>query len=108
MTAEPAPWRATGDGLLVRVRSTPKAAQDVIGAIAATADGPALEARVRAAPRDGEANAAVAKLVALWLGVPKSTVALAAGTRSRVKTLTVMGDGTALALRAEARLGRDS
>ncbi len=108
MTAEPAPWRAAGDGLRVRVRLTPKAAEDVIGGIAATADGPALEARVRAAPRDGEANTAVAKLVALWLGVPKSTVALEAGARSRVKILTVMGNGAALALRAEARLGRES
>ena len=46
MTAEPAPWRATGDGLLVRVRSTPKAAQDVIGAIAATADEVVLDVRL--------------------------------------------------------------
>lgn len=108
MSGEPTPWRTGGDGLLVRVRLTPKASRDAIEGIEATADGPALKARVRAVPQDGEANAAVTRLLGDWLGVPESVVSLAAGGKSRVKTLSVAGDGDELAVRAEARLARDT
>ncbi len=104
MSSEAEPWRCGGDVLLVRVRLTPKASRDAIWGVEATAEGPALKARVRAVPQDGEANAAVARLLAEWLDVPKSAVSLAAGAKSRVKTLAVAGDGDELALRATARL----
>ena len=53
------------------------------------------------------ANAALIAVFAKWLDVPKSTVALDAGGKSRLKSLRVSGDGTALAARLAARLAQD-
>ena len=100
------PWRLGGPGLLVRVRLTPKASRDAIEGMEATADGPALKARVRAVPEDGAVNAAVERLLAEWLGVPRSSVALVTGGKSRVKTLGVAGDGAKLVALAVERLGK--
>ena len=84
-------WTVTGDGVRLRVRLTPKSARDAIEGLAETAEGSALQARVRAAPEEGAANAALGKLIARWLGVPKTTVTLLSGTRSRIKTLVIRG-----------------
>lgn len=86
------PWRAAGGAVVVRVRVTPKSSKDAIEGIEETADGPALKARVRAVPSEGEANTAVERLLADWLGVPKRSVSVTAGGKSRVKSLTVSGD----------------
>jgi uncharacterized protein (TIGR00251 family) len=102
------PWRIATSGLVVRIRLTPKASRDAVEGIEATADGIALKARVRAVPEDGAANEAVEKLIAAWLGVPKSAVALMSGGKSRVKTLAVAGDGQALAATAAGRLATPS
>ncbi len=57
------------------MRLTPRADRDGLGGISVQADGREyLQARVRAAPADGEANAALVALFAKQLGVPKSTV----------------------------------
>jgi len=48
------------------------------------------------APSEGEANAALCKLIAKSLHVPARDVTLAAGATSRVKRLMVSGDGEAL------------
>ncbi|MEQ1648106.1 MAG: DUF167 family protein, partial [Hyphomicrobiaceae bacterium] len=48
------PWRATKDGLELRVRLTPKSSRDAVEGIETTADGPALKARVTAIPEDGK------------------------------------------------------
>lgn len=56
-----------------------------------------LRVRVSAVPDKGKANAAVVALIAGMLGVPRSSIRLVSGETSRVKTLDVMGDGTALA-----------
>jgi hypothetical protein len=76
----------------VRVRLTPRSSADAVEGIEATADGPAIKARVRAVPSDGEANAAVERLLADWLDVPKRTVSVTSGQKSRVKLLTVAGN----------------
>jgi hypothetical protein len=89
--------------LLVRFRLTPKSSRDAIEGLETTADGPAFKARVRAVPEDGAANAALEKLVAIWLGVPQSAVHLVAGGKSRVKTVGVEGDPAAIAERLHAR-----
>jgi uncharacterized protein (TIGR00251 family) len=104
VTAAAEPWRIGGRGLLVRVRLTPKAARDAVEGVEATAEGPAIKARVRAVPEDGAANAALERLVAEWLGVSRSSVELVSGGKSRVKTLGVTGDGAALAAQIEALL----
>ncbi|MEQ1576307.1 MAG: DUF167 family protein [Hyphomicrobium sp.] len=86
------PWKVGKGGLTVRVRVTPKSSRDSIEGIEATAEGPALRARVRAVPAEGEANSAVQALLAEWLAVPKSRVMLVAGAKSRVKSFSVSGE----------------
>jgi hypothetical protein len=83
------PWRPGAGGVIVRVRLTPKSSTDAIDGLEQTAEGPALKARVRALPSDGDANAALLKLLAKWLGVAKSTLRLAQGGKSRVKTVEI-------------------
>ena len=54
------PWIVAADGLLVCVRLTPKGGRDAIDGIEQLADGRmVLKVRVRAAPSEGEANAAL-------------------------------------------------
>lgn len=90
------PWRATKDGLELRVRLTPKSSRDAVEGVETTADGPALKARVTAIPEDGKANAALERLIADWLRLPKRSVAVTSGPKSRIKTLTLSGDTAAL------------
>jgi len=91
------PWSATSSGLVLHVRLTPKGGRDAIDGIETMSDGRCvLKVRVRAAPSEGEANAALCKLIAKSLHVPARDVTLAAGATSRVKRLMVSGDGEAL------------
>ena len=105
MTATGAPpWRAAPGGLTLTVRLTPKGGRDCLDGVATLADGKAvLLARVRAAPEDGAANEALVALIADALAVRRSAVRLAAGGKSRVKTLTIEGDEKALTKRLSAR-----
>lgn len=74
------------------VRLTPGASADRIDGWDVDADGrPVLKVRVRARPVEGEANAALIKLLAKSLGVPKSAVSLDRGGQSRTKMLSVDG-----------------
>jgi uncharacterized protein len=91
------PWTLTGDGVLVSLRLTPKGGRDAIDGIATLADGqPVLKVRVAAVPSEGEANAALVRLIAKALRVPPRTVTLAAGASSRIKRLAISGDGPTL------------
>ena len=85
------PWREAPGCVIVRVRLTPKSSLDAIEGLEATAEGPALKARVRALPSEGEANKAVERVLADWLGVPKTSVTVASGGKARVKSLKVTG-----------------
>ncbi|CFX06723.1 conserved protein of unknown function [Candidatus Filomicrobium marinum] len=102
MTDKSLPWRQIAEGVELRIRLTPKAARDEILGLEQTADGPAIKARVRALPADGAANAAIEKLVAKWIGVPKTSVAVSQGQKSRVKGLTIHGEPKGLATRLES------
>ena len=62
---------------------------------------PVLKARVRAAATEGEANAALLKLIAKTLSVPSRDVSLEAGATARVKRLSIAGDGPTLAAALE-------
>jgi uncharacterized protein YggU (UPF0235/DUF167 family) len=74
------------------VRLTPGAASDRIDGWASDPDGrPVLRVRVRARPVEGEANAALLKLLAKALGVAKSAVALDRGGQSRLKMIAIAG-----------------
>ncbi|MBU1209899.1 MAG: DUF167 domain-containing protein [Alphaproteobacteria bacterium] len=90
--AGPVPWNPIDGGLSLRVRVTPKSAADAIIGLCETPDGPAIQVKVRAIPAAGAANVAVEKLIAKWLGLPKSVVSLHSGGKSRVKLLHVLGD----------------
>ncbi|KAB2910656.1 MAG: DUF167 domain-containing protein [Hyphomicrobiaceae bacterium] len=100
-------WTAVDGGARVRVRLTPRSGRDAVEGVEATAEGPALKVRVRAVPEKGEANAALAATLARWLDVPKSTVEVAAGSKSRCKTLFIAGQGAELCRRIAARLADD-
>jgi uncharacterized protein len=97
-------WRVAAAGLVIRVRVTPKSSRDEVGALVDTADGPALAVKVRAVPADGAANTAVALALANWLGLPKSAVAMTAGAKSRIKSVTLSGDAAALEKLVDAKL----
>jgi uncharacterized protein (TIGR00251 family) len=73
----------------IRVRVTPRSGRDEIGG---WHDGE-LRVRVRAAPVDGQANAAVCRLIAKQAGVPPSAVEVINGASSRTKTLRIEGVG---------------
>ena len=88
-----APWRATLDGVVIACRLTPKGGRDAIDGVATLSDGMrVLLVRVRAAPQDGKANAALCALIAGKLGVAASKARLAAGAKSRVKQVAVTGE----------------
>src|SRR6516225_3586925 len=66
------PWGAAPNGIVLTVRLTPKGARDAIEGIERLADRRcALKVRVRAAPSEGAANAALVALIAKAAGVAK-------------------------------------
>ena len=69
------------------VRVAPRASRDAVGG----AHEGALRVRTTAAPVDGRANAAVAKLLAKALGVPRSAVRIVGGESRRSKRVEVAG-----------------
>src|SRR5229473_532109 len=92
------PWLASADGVTLAVRLTPKGGRDAIDGIERLADGrTVLKVRVRAAASEGEANAALIKLLAKTLGVAPRDVSLVAGATARLKRVKVGGAGATLA-----------
>jgi hypothetical protein len=89
-------WRHGGACVIVHFRLTPKSSKEAIDGIIETPDGPAFQARVRALPENGAANTALEELAARWLGVPKRSVSLTMGGKSRLKSLRISGDPDAL------------
>ena len=64
--------------------------------------GEAWKVRVTAAPENGKANEAVRDLLAIALGVPRSSTEIVSGAASRDKVVVVRG---LTAEEAESRLG---
>lgn len=93
--AEQVSCRSQG-GIALAVRLTPKSSKDEISGIEPYDGKSVLKARVRALPDKGQANAALEKLIAKWLRVPLSTVSLASGGKSRLKSIEVRGDADEL------------
>ena len=101
-------WSIAPDGVVVTVRLTPKGGRDAIDGVETLADGRVvLKARVRAAPSEGEANAALGRILAKALGVPPRDVAIVGGATSRIKRVKILGEANALteALEKIARAG---
>lgn len=69
----------------IQVRVTPRAGRDEL---AGWKDG-LLRVRVSSPPVDGKANAALERLLARALDVPRTAVAVVAGQRSREKTVLI-------------------
>lgn len=96
-------FRPARDGIDLFVRLTPRGGGDALDGVENTADGRShLKARVRAAPEKGAANAALEKLVAESLGLPRRSVSVVAGGTARLKTVRLEGDPKDLAHRLEA------
>jgi uncharacterized protein (TIGR00251 family) len=102
MSGPDRPWRIEADGLMIAVRLTPKGGRDAVETIKHLADGRSvLKVRVRAAASEGEANAALIKLIAKTLGVAARDVSLVAGATARLKRVKVGGSGATLAAMLE-------
>lgn len=87
---------------MLTVRLTPKGGRDAIDGIERMDDGRAvLKVRVRAAPSDGEANAALVQVIARAIGIAPRAVELIGGATSRIKRLRVTGEVAALAARLQ-------
>ncbi|MDR6873525.1 uncharacterized protein (TIGR00251 family) [Bosea sp. BE125] len=98
-------WRESQAGLLLCVRLTPRGGRDGLDGIETLADGrEVLKVRVRAAPSDGQANAALVALLAKLMGLPRSRVMLVAGASARLKSVPLEGDSATLLARLEAFL----
>jgi uncharacterized protein (TIGR00251 family) len=98
------PFRRAAGGVILAVRLTPKASADAVMGVETFGSELVLKARVRALPEDGRANQALARLIAGWLDVPASSVAIAHGGKSRLKQVKIEGDTDRLARLIEARV----
>jgi uncharacterized protein (TIGR00251 family) len=74
------------------VRLTPRGGREAIDGWTTDAEGRTLlKVRVSSPPIDGEANAALIKLIAKTLGLPRSAVTIDSGDTARVKRLRIEG-----------------
>jgi len=87
MTYEDLEIREKATGLEVRLHVSPRAKQSEIAGV----HNRALRVRVTAPPVDDAANRAIIELVSARLGIPKSSLALPSGLRSRDKILHIKG-----------------
>jgi uncharacterized protein (TIGR00251 family) len=86
------PATAKPDGVVLHIRLTPKSSAARIAGIEDHGGKPVLKAHVTTPPEDGKANAALVALIADWLRMPKSAVAMASGQKSRLKSVSVAGN----------------
>ncbi len=91
----------------MRIKVSPKAAQNRVGGVVAGSTGTALKVGVTAAPEGGKANDAVIKLLARKWRLPRSRLRIAAGARSRAKVLFVEGEPDALLARLNQWMEED-
>ena len=83
----------------ITVRLQPRASKDEVlgwheapqGETGSRNEALALRARVRAAPVEGAANAALIQLLSKRLGLSKSKISLVAGATSRNKIVEILG-----------------
>ena len=77
----------------LNIHVTPRSGRDELSGLEVGADGLVeLRMRVTAPPDDGKANKAACQLVAKSLGIPKSSVSVAAGATSRHKRLAIAAE----------------
>ena len=84
---------------------TPRGGRDAIDGCETLANGrTVMKVRVRAIAEGGEANAAVMRLLADHLKIPKTSIRVTAGATSRIKHIAISGDPTRLASALRAAL----
>jgi len=88
------------------VRVSPKSTREGVEGLVETPQGGAIAVRVRAVAEKGEANRAVERVIAEWIGVGKRNVAVAAGGKSRIKTVEIAGEPAKLAALIETQIGK--
>jgi uncharacterized protein (TIGR00251 family) len=92
-------------GLSFKVKLTPNAAKNALVRIDKDAEGNThLKASVTTVPEKGKANAALLKLLAKKLDLPKSTIRLISGDTSRLKTIQLSGNADELTHLLNAKL----
>lgn len=79
--------RETGLGLEVRLHVLPRARRSELAGV----HNGALKLKVTAPPVDDAANRAIIDFFSGLLGVPKSSLSISAGAKSRDKTLQIKG-----------------
>jgi uncharacterized protein (TIGR00251 family) len=88
---------AAPDGVLVDVRLTPRSRRDAIEGIERRVDGRVvLKARVRAPAHEGQANAALCRLLARATGSAPGQVTVVAGAAVRIKRVRIAGNAVFL------------
>ena len=87
MTREDIEIREKATGLEVRLHVSPRAKRSEIAGV----HNRALRVKVTAPPVDDAANRAIIELISARLGVPKSSLSIASGLRSREKILSIKG-----------------
>jgi uncharacterized protein (TIGR00251 family) len=75
------------DSCDLKVRLTPRADRDAVRGV----EGGVVAVRVSAPPVDGQANAALIRVLAKALGVPKSRLSIVRGQSARDKLVRVDG-----------------
>lgn len=97
------PARPLADGIELDLRVTPRAGRSAIGGVRADADGALrLAVRLKEAPSDGAANAALLRLLGEAFAVPRTACALVAGAGGRLKRVRISGEPSVLMARAGA------
>jgi uncharacterized protein (TIGR00251 family) len=95
--AQVEPWITAPGAVLVDVRLTPRGGRDAVEGIARRADGRVvLKARVRAPAHEGEANAALCRLLARATGSAPGQVTVVAGAAGRTKRVRIAGNASSL------------
>lgn len=98
-------WREQVGGIELYVRLKPRSSMDAIDGINLDHNGHQfITARVRALPVENAANQALEALISKWLGVAKSSVSVSAGSKSRLKSVTISGDPAELGARVKQRM----
>lgn len=87
--------RETAAGLSISVLVTPRASRTEVAGVAEDR----LRIRVAAPPVAGEANQELVRFLARRLGLPRTAVAVSAGTAGRRKTVLARGIAAEAALR---------
>lgn len=86
----------------LRARVTPDASRTHVGGGWSGPDGDQrLVVRVMEPPEKGRANVAAVEAIAKAFGLPKSAVSVTAGSKDRLKTVTLRGDVKVIAARLD-------